>query len=40
MVRRAVDDRLERMAGDHVRVVDENTPEVDSNEESKIEIPV
>ena len=40
VVRGAVDDRRARVAGAHVRVVDENTPEVDSNEESEIEIPV
>lgn len=36
-MRRAVDDRLERMAGDHVRVVDEDRPEVDKEEQAEIE---
>ena len=40
VVRRAVDYFFKRMSGNHVRVVDENTPEVDSNEESEIEVPV
>ena len=40
VVRRAIDNFFKGMSSNHVRVVDKNTPEVDSNEESEIEIPV
>ena len=33
-----VDDALERVAGDHVRVVDEDGPEVDKDEEAEVEV--
>ena len=36
MVRGPVDDRLERVAGDHVRVMNEDGPEVHEDEESKV----
>ena len=38
MVRGPVDDRLERVAGDHVGVVDEDGPEVDEDEEAEVEV--
>ena len=33
-----VDDLLERVAGDHVGVVDEDGPEVDKDEEAEVEV--
>ena len=38
MVGGAVDDLLERVSGDHVRVVDEDGPEVDEDEEAEVEV--
>ena len=35
-----VDDRLERVAGNHVRVVDENRPEVHKEEQAEVELAV
>ena len=40
MVRGPVDDRLERVAGDHVRVVDENRPKVHEEEQAEVELAV
>ena len=40
MVRRAVDDRLERVSGDHVRVVDEDGPAVNDHEEAEVQLAV
>ena len=40
MVRRVVDDRLERVSGDHVRVVDEDGPAVDDHEEAEVQLTV
>ena len=37
VVRGAVDDFLEGVAGDHVRVVDEDGPHVDEDEEAEVE---
>lgn len=39
-MRRPVDDLLERMAGDKVRVMDKDGPEVDEDEEAKVEVTV
>jgi len=36
-MRRPIDDSLERMPSDHVRVMNKNTPEVHKHEESEIE---
>ena len=38
MVGGAVDDLLERVSGDHVRVVDEDGPEVDADEQEEVEL--
>ena len=40
MVCRAVDDLLQRVASDHIRVVDQDRPEVDEDEETEVELPV
>lgn len=40
VMRRAVDHVFERMAGNHVRVVDKDAPKVDSNEEAEVELAV
>ena len=40
MVRGTVDDRLERVSGDHVRVVDEDGPAVDDHEEAEVQLTV
>ena len=40
MVRGTVDDRLERVSGDHVRVVDENRPKVHEEEQAEVELAV
>jgi len=37
MMRGAVDYRLERMSGDHIRVMDEDTPEVNEDEETEVQ---
>jgi hypothetical protein len=37
VMRRSIDDVLERMTGDHVRIVNEYGPEIDSDEEGKVE---
>ena len=37
MVRGPVDDRLERVAGDHVRVVDQDRPEVHRDEQPEVQ---
>jgi len=36
MMRWSIDDSLERMSGDHVRVVNEDTPEVHKHKETEI----
>jgi hypothetical protein len=38
MMRGSVDDVLQPMAGDHVRIVNEHRPDVDPNEEDKMEV--
>lgn len=38
MMRRPVDDMFKRMTSDHVRVVDEDSPDVDENEHGEIEV--
>jgi hypothetical protein len=38
MVCRTIDDLFERVAGNHVRVVDEDGPEVNKDEETEVEI--
>jgi hypothetical protein len=40
VMRRPVDDLLERVAGNEVRVVDEDRPEVDEDEEAEVQVPV
>jgi hypothetical protein len=40
MVRRSVDVLLERVTDDEVRVVNEDGPELDADEEAEVEVPV
>jgi len=40
MVSRSVDDVLQRVPSDHVGIVDENAPEIDSDEEAEIQDPM
>jgi len=40
MMRWSVDDFFERMVGDHIRVVDEDGPKVDQDEEDEVEMPL
>ena len=40
VVRGPIDDLLERVAGDEIRVVDQDGPEVDEDEEAKVEVAV
>ena len=38
MVGKTIDDLLERMPSDHVRIMDEDTPEIDSHKETKVKV--
>lgn len=38
MVRRTVDVPLQHVAGDHIGIVDEDSPELDKDEEAEVDI--
>lgn len=38
MVRRTVDVPLQHVAGDHISIVDEDSPELDKDEEAEVDI--
>lgn len=38
MVRRTVDVSLQHVAGDHISIVDEDSPELDKDEEAEVDI--
>ena len=40
MVRRAINDLLERMTSDHVGIMDEDRPEVHEDKQAQVELPV
>lgn len=40
MMRRSIDDMLQGMPRDHIRVVDEDTPKVDRDEKTKVQFAV